>query len=77
MHFTPMRRLPFSPVSAFWLVLLAGCSGLLLRPDAADRPAAVPAGVAVGSGSIASATGCALDYRTYRPGVDAAERMDN
>jgi hypothetical protein len=77
MHFTPMRRLPFSPVSALWLLLLAGCSGLLLRPDAADRPAAVPAGVAVGSGSIASATGCALDYRTYRPGVDAAERMDN
>lgn len=53
-------------IAALSLLLLAGCSGLLLRPDAAAQ-ADLPAGVGLRSGQIASATGCALDYRLYGP----------
>jgi hypothetical protein len=56
--------------AAALLLLLAGCTGLLLRPDAgATSNAAVdlPNGVGVETGRLMSSTGCALDYRTYRP----------
>ncbi|WP_295886013.1 alpha/beta hydrolase [uncultured Thiohalocapsa sp.] len=53
-------------VAALPLLLLAGCGGLLLRPDAAQQTD-LPAGVALRSGQIASATGCTLDYRLYGP----------
>jgi hypothetical protein len=51
------------------LVLLGGCSGLLLRPDGAARttPADLPAGVQVAAGQIRSSTGCTIDYQRYRP----------
>jgi hypothetical protein len=51
------------------LVLLGGCSGLLLRPDAAARatPAELPAGVQVAAGQLRSSTGCTIDYQRYRP----------
>ena len=51
------------------LLLLAGCSGLLLRPAAETAAAQLPAGVAVTEGSILSSTGCTLDYRLYQGGA--------
>lgn len=48
------------------LLLLAGCSGLLLNPDADDGTAAVlPDDVRVASGALRSSTGCRMDYRLF------------
>jgi len=56
------------PLFPTLLLLLAGCSGLLLRP-AHDRPEPrMPAGVEMTAGSIVSSTGCTLDYRVYAIG---------
>jgi dienelactone hydrolase len=55
------------------LVLLGGCSGLLLRPaaPAATTLPELPAGVRVEAGTLASSTGCTIDYRRYRPAATA------
>jgi pimeloyl-ACP methyl ester carboxylesterase len=47
------------------LLLLAGCSGLLLRDDggADSRPA--PDGVSVAAADSQSSSGCRIDYRVY------------
>ena len=75
MHLVCMRR-PIPRLAVVSLLLLAGCSGLLLRPDtSALTPATmpdVPAGVEVAAGQLASSTGCTLDYRTFLPAAGAS-----
>jgi pimeloyl-ACP methyl ester carboxylesterase len=53
-----------------WLLLiLGGCSGLLLRPNAPApaAPVQLPPGVQLDTGRLASSTGCTFTYRRYRP----------
>jgi dienelactone hydrolase len=57
----PIRSPFFAAVLA---LLLAGCSGLLLRPAA---PPPLPPGVQVTAGALQSSTGCTLAYRLFRP----------
>jgi pimeloyl-ACP methyl ester carboxylesterase len=53
------------------LLMLAGCSGLLLRPGAdASVAAALPAGVSVAPGALRSASGCSIRYRLFSPADD-------
>lgn len=51
------------------LLLLAGCSGLLLHPGSGGRqpdvPAALPGDATAVPGSLRSSTGCRVDYRVY------------
>jgi dienelactone hydrolase len=54
------------------VLLLAGCSGLLLRPDTPVPTTNLPAGVEVAAGQLASGTGCRLDYRTFVHAVSAS-----
>ena len=64
-----MRLLPsaFKRLDLLLALFLAGCSGLLLRPDAVAPASDLPPGVSITEGRIASDTGCPLDYRAYRP----------
>lgn len=75
MHFRTMRR-SATRLATVALLLLAGCSGLLLRPDAAGPTPtpfeSLPAGVAVTTGQLASSTGCGLDYRVFLPAAAPA-----
>lgn len=59
------------------VLMLAGCSGLLLHPSPdADSAAALPKGVSMAPGALRSSTGCGIDYRLFSPpgdkGVTAA-----
>ena len=56
------------------LMLLASCSGLMLKPASDDAAPLLPPGVGITSGGIDSSTGCRLDYRVYRK--DAREGKD-
>ncbi len=59
------------------LLLLASCSGLLLRPGSDDTATTLPPGVRVIAGSIDSSTGCRLDYRVYVPDGPNAQALAN
>jgi hypothetical protein len=61
----------FKRINPVLVLVLAGCSGLLLRPDMADPSAQLPPGVVVSAGRLTSSTGCGLDYRVYQPESDA------
>lgn len=63
-------------LSTLCLLLLAGCSGLLLRPDATGQADDLPRGVALHAGHIDSSTGCTLDYRLYGP-IDGDAAADD
>jgi len=70
MHLMAMHR-PITRLAVVSLLLLAGCSGLLLSPGAPAPTTALPAGVEVVAGRLASSTGCTLDYRTFVPAAPA------
>lgn len=67
-------RIRIKPMFPALLLLLAGCSGLLLRPASETAEPRTPAGVEMTAGSIDSSTGCRLDYRLYDS--DEADRAD-
>lgn len=70
MHLMVMHR-PVTRLAVVSLLLLAGCSGLLLRPGAPAPTTDLPASVEGASGQLASGTGCTLDYRTFVPAASA------
>jgi pimeloyl-ACP methyl ester carboxylesterase len=58
-----------------WPVLLAGCSGLLLRPELVGRSAVEqpPSGIRMEDGRLRSSTGCSFAYRRYQSLQKAAD----
>jgi hypothetical protein len=62
-------RAKLKHLTALWLLLLAGCSSMLLRPSALGpaAPGLLPDAVRTAPGTLYSSTGCTLEFRTYRP----------
>ncbi len=58
-------------------LVLAGCGGLLLRPNGPDLAEGLPPGARVTAGQLESESGCVLDYRTYRPAPDVQALHDD